>query len=207
MRRTILATCAGVAASLTLWAQTPATPRPSQPSTSALAPTDLTTMTVTGCLKPWNESTMSPAIMPATPEGGTPSVAGGDVQYVLTDIDSTSPRPGTGATPSTARPGSTASDAPHVMYLVKPKDSSVNLSPHVNHKIQVTGTISSDSSLRTPSTTSSTMPNSKPTDPPSPKPTDPSTTSRETTSAAGKPATLIVSALRMVSTSCAPTSR
>jgi hypothetical protein len=168
MRTTIFAACAGLAiAGLALSAQTP-TPHPSQPPTPppAAASIDQKPMTVTGCLKPWSASTMGGGT-PATPEAGAPTVAtGADAQYVLTDVDDGSRKPG-----STETPPSTA----HAMYLVKAKDASVNLSQHVNHKVQVTGTVSSDSSLKMPSTASPT---------PSPKPADPPPPSRDTLLAA-----------------------
>jgi hypothetical protein len=199
MSRTILAACAGLAlASLTAAAQTP--PTSSQPQISAPmpAPSDLTTMTVTGCLKPWNAAMTDAGT--TTPEAGAPSVGSRDPQYVLTDVDDSSRKPASSATtPSNTQPRSTASSMSHAMYLLKAKDSSVNLSQHVNHKVQVTGSVLSDSSLRMPSTTGQTTS--------IPKPIDPSTTSRDTSSAAGKPATLTVSALTMVSSSCATTSR
>ena len=190
MRSTIFAACAALAiAGLTPSAQTPP-PRPSQPQTPPppAASSDQKPLTVTGCLKPWSASTMGGGT-PATPEAGAPTVAtGADAQYVLTDVDDGSRKPG-----STEAPSST----PHAMYLVKAKDASVNLSQHVNHKVQVTGTVSSDSSLKMPSTASPT---------PSPKPADPPPPSRDTSSAAGKPATLTVSAITMVSATCSTTS-
>jgi hypothetical protein len=138
-------------------------------------------MTVTGCLKPWQASLMQSGATPATPEAGAPTPSTGDAQYVLTDINDSSTRKSdsVAGTPSTTRPASPGSSASHAMYLLKAKDSSVNLSQHVNHKIQVTGSVSADSSSRTP---------------------DPS-------SAIGKPATLTVSAITMVSSTCTTTSR
>jgi hypothetical protein len=191
MRSTIFAACAGLAiAGLTLSAQTP-TPRPSQPQTPApaAASSDQKPMTVTGCLKRWSASTMGSGT-PATPEAGAPTAAAGaDAQYVLTDVDEVSRKPGSTETPS---------GTPHAMYLVKAKDASVNLTRHVNHKVQVTGTVSSDSSLKTASTANPTTPSPKPADPPPP--------SLDTSAAAGKPATLTVSSVTMVSATCSTTS-
>lgn len=191
MRSRIFAACAALAiAGLTLSAQTP-TPRPSQPQTPppATASSDQKPMTVTGCLKPWSASTMGGGT-PATPEAGAPmATTGADAQYVLTDVDDGSRKPGSTETPLSK---------PHAMYLVKAMDASVNLGQHVNHKVQVTGTVSADSSLKMPSTASPTTPSPKPADPPPP--------SRDTSSAAGKPATFTVSAITRVSATCSTTS-
>jgi hypothetical protein len=142
-------------------------------------------MTVTGCLKPWSASMMGSGTATPNPESGAPTTTGA-AQYVLTDIDD--------GKPGTASAGSTSN--PQAMYLLKPKDATINLGQHVNHKVQVTGTMSADSAR------------SGLTPPPMAQPRDPATSAtRDTspTSAAGKPATLTVSSITMVSSSCSTT--
>ena len=192
MRRTILAACVALAfAGLSVAAQTPQPTRPSQPRTSAAttpAP-DITTMTLTGCLKPWS-GPMVGAATPTIPDGGRPVMS--DPQYVLTDLDDSARKPGgTAETPVPKTP------AAHDMYLLKAKDSTINLSQHVNHRVQVTGTVSSDSSSRGPSTSSAS--------PSVPTPESGAPTLRDTVSAAGRPATLTVSSITMISATCPTT--
>ena len=190
MSRTILAACGVLAiASLTAMAQTPQTARPGQ--TTPPSGSD-STLTLTGCLKPWSESMMGGGAITPNPESGapaTPTTNAADAQYVLTDIDDSSRKPGSTASGSTPNP--------QVMYLLKPKDPTINLGQHVNHKIQVTGTLSSDST-RSGSLTPSPM--AQPRDPAKSPTRDTSPTS-----AAGKPATITVSAITMVSSSCSTT--
>ena len=74
-----------------------------------------TTVTVVGCLKRWE-----PAM------GGRGAVLNpAKLEYVLTDL-----APATTAAPP----------PPNVLrFLVKPKDTTVALAPHVNHRVEVTG--------------------------------------------------------------------
>jgi hypothetical protein len=150
MSRTLLAACAG----LTFW------------GLALSAQTPQAAMTVTGCLKPWTGS-IAGAGSPANPQSGapTPNDTADEAHYVLTDI----------ATSPTQKPGES-----HAMYLLKPKDATINLGQHVNHKVQVAGAVSSESS---------------------PAPRDTSL------AAAGKPATLTVSAITMVAATCTTTVR
>ena len=75
-----------------------------------------TPVTVVGCLKKWE---------PSMAKGGV--LNPGKLAYVLTDLG----------------PGTTAAPAlPNVMrYLVKARDTSVALTPHVNHRIEVSGLV------------------------------------------------------------------
>lgn len=84
---------------------------------------------VTGCLKKWDAATMG-----GTGTGRITNTTG--AEYVLTDIDST---PAAGAGTAT---GSVATQAQHPdRYLVKAKDATVTLSTHVDHKVELTGTV------------------------------------------------------------------
>jgi hypothetical protein len=76
-----------------------------------------TPVTAVGCLKKWD-----PAIFG---RGGIQNPA--KLDYVLSDLG-----PGTAAAPA----------QPNVLrYLVKAKDSTVTLSAHVNHRVELTGTV------------------------------------------------------------------
>ena len=76
-----------------------------------------TPVTVMGCLKKWDPAMAG--------RGGINNPA--KLEYVLADL----------------APGTTASPAlPNVLrYLVKAKDTTVALSPHVNHRVEVTGIV------------------------------------------------------------------
>jgi hypothetical protein len=74
-------------------------------------------ITVVGCLKKWEPAMAA--------RGGI--LNPDKLEYVLTDL-----APGTPATPA----------EPNVLrYLVKAKDSTVNLVPHLNHRVEVTGMV------------------------------------------------------------------
>lgn len=81
------------------------------------APEGGTTVTVIGCLKKWEPAMAG--------RGGVENPA--RLEWVLTDL----------------APGTTASPAlPNVLrYLVKGKDTTVALAPHVNHRVEVTGLV------------------------------------------------------------------
>ena len=76
-----------------------------------------TAVAVVGCLKKWEPAMAG--------RGGILNPA--KLEYVLTDL----------------APGTTAAPAlPNVLrYLVKPRDAKVELSPHVNHRVEVTGMV------------------------------------------------------------------
>jgi hypothetical protein len=199
MRRTILAACTAITiAGLTLAAQTPPTPRPTQPQPPAAgaSSSDTTTLTLTGCLKAWNTSTMGrTGSAPTDPQSGAPSLASGNPEYVLTDIEDSTRKSGATGGAATATPPMVRPGISHDMYLLKAKDSTVNLAQHLNHKIQVTGNVSADSTLKSPATAT----------PPPSTPEAGAPTPRDTSSAAGRPATLTVSSLTMISATCPTT--
>jgi hypothetical protein len=107
--------------------QMPATREPSPSSTMARSST-----TVTGCLKTWDSRTMAPATgagsgagSAASPVSSASTSTGASAQYVLTNVE--------GAT--------AASRAAGTSFLLSTSDSSVSFSQHLNHKVQLTGTI------------------------------------------------------------------
>jgi hypothetical protein len=87
------------------------------PAQTKPSPDAGTPLIVVGCLKKWEPAMAG--------RQGIPNPA--KLEYVLTDI-----APGTTATPA----------MPNVLrYLVKAKDSSVALTPHVNHRVEVSGVV------------------------------------------------------------------
>ena len=93
-----------------------------------------TATTVTGCLKTWDSRTMAPATgsgsgagSAAAPVAAAPSSTGASSQYVLTNIERSAA--------ASSRPAGSS-------FLLKTSDSSVSFSQHLNHKVEVTGTLS-----------------------------------------------------------------
>jgi hypothetical protein len=62
----------------------------------------------------------------AAPVAAAPGPTGGSSQFVLTDIERSA----------------AASRAPAASFLLKTSDSNVSFSQHLNHKVEVTGTLS-----------------------------------------------------------------
>ena len=114
----------------------PTTPSPQTPATRPPSPmSDMarTATTVTGCLKTWDSRTMAPATgsgsgagSAAAPVGAAPSSTGASSQYVLTNIERSA---------AASRQGASS-------FLLKTSDSNVSFSQHLNHKVEVTGTLS-----------------------------------------------------------------
>lgn len=161
MTRHVLAACGAIAiASATVTAQSPQPPA-TQPATTAAsqaAPASDTPkmVTVTGCLARAGGSASAPS---------STSSASGSGGFVLNNArlgskamsspDSAAPANPPGAS---SGPGPAAASS----YTLKAQGASVNLSPHLNHTVTVTGTIDSmaGSSAGTspPSATDSTRP-------------------------------------------------
>jgi hypothetical protein len=168
----------------------PRTPEPTSaptPATRQSAPmADMarTATTVTGCLKTWDSRTMAPATGSGSGAGSAasavatkPATPGASAQYVLSNIE----RSG-----AAARSGASS-------FLLKTSDSSVSFSQHLNHKVEVTGTLS-DAASGTPSSS---------TPPPSPSAADRDASASGRVSADDmKLPTLNVTALKMISPTC-----
>ena len=123
MTHTLIAACGVCAmAGLTAMAQTPASP-PSTPSTQSTVRSE-TSLTLVGCLKYWDGATDALRGPTSTP---TRRPAGPSAKYMLSNVESRNQGGGVPAT-SYALTG----------------DSKVNLAGHVNHKVQVSGTIAAD---------------------------------------------------------------
>jgi len=116
---------------------TPTSQPPATRPASPVADMARTATTVTGCLKTWDSRTMAPATgsgsgagSAAAPVAAAPSSTGASAQYVLSNIDRTG---------AASRSGASS-------FLLKTSDSSVSFSQHLNHKVEVTGTMSDSGS-------------------------------------------------------------
>lgn len=130
MKNAMFATCSAlaVASAVTLSAQTPPAPRPGAPQPSATTParTDDRSITVTGCLKAWEPKTEQ---TPGAPHRPNTTVAATTDKFLLANVEGEgSGTPGAATTPGLKQ------------YLVL-ADSGVNLAPHLNHKVRITGKV------------------------------------------------------------------
>ncbi len=144
-RSTFVAFSVSVLAGTALSAQTPAQPGARQPSRTETAQT----MTLTGCLEPWDPRTMHVGTTTTTGTSGStaPAVA---QQYVLTDSEYATGAATPGTTPTgAAQPpsGSSPVVGAHATYLLKAA-AGIDLAGMVNQKVQVMGTLSVESNLR-----------------------------------------------------------
>jgi len=129
----------GTLLAITIATATAQQPKPQPPPEM---PADRTeSLVLTGCLRP-AESVMGQSEQTA---GGTPNpMETVRVQglYVLTDVEpAVNPRPpvppGSPQPPAPAKPTNSA----HNTYYVTAKDGSVKLADHLNHRIQIVGTL------------------------------------------------------------------
>ncbi len=149
------------------------TPTPATREASPMADMAKSATTVTGCLKTWDSRTMAPATGAGSGAGSAAAAVtapSGAAQYVLSNIDRTG---------AAARPAASS-------FLLKTSDSSVSFSQHLNHKVELTGTLSDAAS--------------KPADKPSAE-RDASASGRVSADDMKLP-TLNVTALKMVSPTC-----
>lgn len=131
MSRSIVLACSTcVVLGATVFAQTPVPPRAPQPAPKVTAQT----MTLTGCLEPWNPATMQ--------VGGTTA---GAQQYVLTNAESATPAAATTAgapVAGAAQPpsGTTPLAGAHDTYLLKATPG-MDLAGWANQQVRVMGTL------------------------------------------------------------------
>jgi hypothetical protein len=168
-------------------AQRPPDPSPSPtsqpPSTRPASPaSDMarTAATFTGCLKTWDSRTMAPATGSGSGAGSAASAVtaapGGSAQYVLSNVERTG---------AASRSGASS-------FLLKTSDSGVSFSQHVNHKVEVTGTLSDSAPIASTDKPMADKPSEA---------RDASASGRVSTDDMKLP-TLDVTALKMVSASC-----
>jgi hypothetical protein len=144
MKNALLAACGAVALASTMTLPQP--PSPTQPITR----TDHNPITVTGCLKAW-DNTMGawpadPVAKPGAPMArpGEPMVRPGQTpmastRYVLTNVTTDKPA----AQSSTPAPSADAAPPghPQASQFIVMAGSGVNLAPHLNHQVRLTGTV------------------------------------------------------------------
>lgn len=149
MKYSFFAACGAVtlASTMTLTAQTPAQPPAPRPQAPAMQPTttpDPNSVTVTGCLKPWDHTMgtaqgssgtpSDPMAKPGDPmnkPGATP-MAG--TRYVLANVQADK-------SASTATAGAQSPAHPQASEFVVVAGAGVNLAAHVNHQVRVMGTV------------------------------------------------------------------
>jgi len=168
----------------------PTTPSPTTQTPATRAPSPMADMaktatTVTGCVKTWDSRTMAPATgsgsgagSAAAPVAAAPSSTGASSQYVLSNIERSAA--------ASSRPAGSS-------FLLKTSDSGVSFSQHLNHKVEVTGTLSDSA------------PDMSPAD----KPTSDKRSTDRDAAASGRVSaddmklpTLNVTALKMISPTC-----
>lgn len=189
MTSTTIATSAALAlaSAIALSAQTPTLPRPTDPKPSQTAParTDDKTMTVAGCLKAWDAAAVTTPATPAT-TGAAGAMAG---KYLLTNVVRFGAAGSTGTTPPAQ-----VSAAGGTQYVVM-AESNVNLAAHVNHQVQITGTLSDQPAM-----------SPRPGDAPPAKPGESSTRPGMGDAMPHQSATITATAVTMVSATCTPAS-
>jgi hypothetical protein len=201
MKTRIAAICGAVAISgLTLTAQTPPqsptqpTTRPATPATPATPASPATQarqpaseqMTVTGCLKT-REAARAAGPSGAAAGSATSSAAKSvaAAKYVLAAVEPQGTRgTGSSATPRTSTTSETS-------FALKATGTSVDFSKHVNHKVELTGTLDA-SAHQMPEARSSGTAGS----------TGTATPGRDDSAMGMAMPTLNVTALKMVSTTC-----
>ena len=143
-----------------------------------------TATTVTGCVKTWDSRTMAPA----TGSGSGAGSAAAPVAAAPSSTGASSVRPDQHRTQRrrVVRPAGSS-------FLLKTSDSSVSFSQHLNHKVEVTGTLSDGAPA--PSSPDKPMPDKPSTD------RDASASGRVSADDMKLP-TLNVTALKMISPTC-----
>lgn len=190
MTKHICAACGALAlAGVALGAQTPTPSQQptTQPPASVQPMRADNPVTVTGCLKPFDH----PSTMGARPSEQTGAAAAGSEKlFTLTDVKPLSSGTTPAGGPPSAGTSSSAGMAPR-SFILKAGTSSVNLAQHVNHTVEVTGSKSDDKSRDHdgPSTSTATRPGA-------PEP------SAGASPHSDKPATITVTALKMVAATC-----
>ena len=116
---------------------------PTQPS----PPPSVQALTLIGCIRPWDQSTMGPP--PAVAMGGTTPV------LVLTDAEKRpeSAVPGKlSPAPEVAKPptGGGPAAGGHSTYLLKAVSTAVDLAGHLDHRVELSGTLAPDDAAATP---------------------------------------------------------
>lgn len=175
MKNTIAAACGAWAiAGICVVAQTPAgQSSPSTPPGQTARSAEGSSITVTGCLRPWTA---------AADRGATPSPAAADRgsdsagKFILSNVDANS-----------------AAGVTHASYVLK-ADASVDLAAHLNHKVEITGTLTPPAhSASDKSSSSAASPG---------QPQEKAAASAASATAPGKTPMLKVQGVKMVADTC-----
>ena len=120
-------------------AQSPAPARPGPPGAGPAQ-----SLTLTGCIKAWDASTMGPP----------PAAMGAAAVLVLTEAENAASAaagtPAAGAAPAKPPSGGGLASGGHSTYLLKPASPAVNLASHLDHRVELTGTLATDHAVATP---------------------------------------------------------
>lgn len=209
MKYSFFAACGAVtlASAMTLTAQTPAPPPTPRPQAPAMQPTtrpDPNSVTVTGCLKPW-DNTMG-AAQGSTGQPGDPMAKPGDpmnkpgatpmpgTRYVLSNVQSDK-------SASTATAGTQSPAHPRGAEFIVVAGAGVNLAAHVNHQVRVMGAV--DRAMTHDSTGQTDRPADKPAARPGEAaPATPAAGAHAGMSGDKKWATLTATSVTMISATC-----
>ena len=178
MKNHFTAMCGALAlAGLTVTAQTPQ-PSPAQPQTP-----QPTTITVTGCVTAADESMSAgrAAEAPGREASGT-SKSDAASKYMLTSVEHAT---------DTAKAGARGEVEHHTSYALTTEGSTVDLSKHLNHKVELTGTLD-QTTRRSPQAASTGTSGS----------TGTATVGRDASAMRMPAPTLKVTSLKMVSATC-----
>ena len=161
----LLGICYGiVAATAVLSAQTPTTPSTSSSQSTATTESGQP-VTIIGCVSP--DTTSNPGASTMTNQ-----------RFILSNVQA----------PAGATTAALSGNTTVTSYMLAP-GADVSLSQHLNHKVQITGTIDSSSTTKTSSSTS-------------PSTTTPSTTSSSMQSSTASAPTFRVTSIKMLSETC-----
>ena len=203
MKTSLAACCAVFAAGLTVAAQSPNPQQPTQPqqprpqtqrpqADRPMSGDHGSMMTVTGCVKPWDESMA--AGRAGTTAGAKSQTAGAATsampRYVLTDVTHDNMGSADAAKAKQNPYGSAAASKGQTLAL-EVKDTTVDLSKHVNHKVQLTGSLDAKGHGSPQQSSTGTAGS-----------TGTATTGRSTNALEMTMPKFSVTALKMVSTSC-----
>jgi hypothetical protein len=152
-------------------------------------------LSLTGCVKTWDPTTMGPP-PPAARGTVEPAPAGPSAPFVLIDSE----RKAAPAPPSQPDRPPLSDERPtsgaHATYLLKPASPAVNLAAHVDRQVEITGTLVADPAAATPAARENSTPSSP--EPPVKAPPRPGEDAAEPVS----PVVLTVTAIRTIQKAC-----
>ena len=162
--------------------------QPPAPAPAPQPPEQPRSLTLTGCVKAWDASTMGPP--PAAMGTAAPVL-------VLTGAENAA-RPGhavAGLRPGPAPSGGAPAAGGHSTYLLKPASPTVNLASHLDHRVELVGTLATDHAAATPVA---------PTTPPGSSATGvPGTAGDRSDRAPAPPVSFTVTRIKMIDKTCA----